>query len=562
MAEESSTPEWPASELVPGVEIAGYKIISVVTGGGWGRVYKAERKNGDQFAFKTIRPDLADDPTFRRRFQREQSALRKLRGHPNLLPASDWGGPREELLWLAVPWIDGPTLHGLLKDGPLAAERAANLIAQAAEGLEAVHAKFGYVHRDLHPGNMMVKGDDHLLVIDFGLAKPFDHASGSPLLPERGKWNSPEVLEGKKLTPAADIYSLGLVLAYLVTGMQPLGNAPVFPPGVEVPPELRSVIERATQRKPGKRFQSAQKMAEALRRVSQPPQEPPTDSVGQSVHRRLALGPVALAAIAVAAAVFLLVIVQGSGEGSDEVRVGAGGISLEVPAPWSTSTPVAADRKLGMRVLATGSSTAALIGFVPPDGLPARNPQNHPYEVALPAGKALRIEEVKSLRARRTYLFHAGGTYPALVCRGSAAAIKQVDRTCARLAATVELPQRSVSIPAPDPRLRRQAADGLHAYAAARREATHAIEAAETHAAAAAAAEGAAKAAAKAAGEVPAAELASIRRALEGASEAWESAAKAARRGSGFHHAGREVERAEKQIEKARRRLLSLGFRG
>lgn len=551
--------------LSPGMEIKGYKILSVIPGEGWGRVYKAERENGDLFAFKTIRPDLAEIPAYRERFRREQSALAKLREHPSLLPAHDWNKAEKGLLWLAVPWIDGPTLHGVLAEGPIPPQRAADLIAQAAEGVDAVHSKFGYVHRDLHPANLMVQAGDHLRVIDFGLARPFDHVSGSPLPRKQSIWASPEALHPGKLTAASDVYTLGLVLAYLVTDRTPQANSPVFPSGTELPEPLLEVIRRATSKRPRKRYQSAREMAEALRAIEWEMPRPAQEASPRARRepRRVRLSVVGLAGCAAAVGSFLLAfLLAGSGQGASDQAIAARGISVAVPATWKPSRATASDRGRGLSKGAAGGGATVLIGSTSAQGLPPRAPANDPREVALPAGRALRIDAVEDFDANRMFVFHVGSVYPILVCRGGPQlGTKKLNRICGRIAASVRLHGRSGAVPVPAAALRQQAAAGLHAYAAARRDGSQAIEAAQTRAAVAAAAEEVAAVAAKAANSVSAARLKHLRRALQEAAEAWERAAEAARAGAGFHAAGEGVKQAEQKIRAARIDLLRLGFR-
>ena len=216
-----------------------------------------------------------------------------------------------------------------------------------------------------------------------------------------------------------------------------------------------------------------------------------------------------------------------------------------------------------MELRAAGDgATVVLVGPIRPDRLPVRVPANRSREVALPAGRALRMTDVASFDAQRMYLFHIGDRYMALVCRPrQVGAAEDVRRTCSRLARSVKLPQPSRQFPSVSPRVRRQATKALQTYAAAREEGKKAIEQAGTHAAAAEAAANVASAATKAAKAISTKELVPLRGSLEGTAKSWTQAAEAAQAGAGFHEAGQEVEKAEKRIAAARQRLLDLGFR-
>jgi hypothetical protein len=574
MSEDSPTLP-PALMLSPGQRIGGYEIQEYLRDGGWGRLYAAVREtNRERFAFKTIRPDFAERLAFRKRFKEEQSALKRLNEHPNLRPATDWNSNGDEgLLWLAVPWIDGPTLHGLLSKGLLEPKRAAGLLAQAAEGLHAVHTRAKRVHRDLHPGNLMIESGDHLRVIDFGLAKRFEHSSGSPFQPHHGKWNSPEATKGSELTPQADIYSLGLVLAYALTGSEPDDNAPVFPDNVEVPADLRSVIERATRHDPEARFASAEAMAIALhaavrplapRPPATPPARRPSPPPAPAEARRTGVvtGLVLCAAAIAAVGAFLLADPLLGSDPPPNIHIHAAQASIEAPPPWTRARVPAADRRLGLEQAVHGPAGTVLIGHVARSQLPLPTRNHAAYDVALPAGKAVRLDDAKALDAWRVFAFHVGDRYLAIVCRqANGATTKSIDRACGQIASSAVLEQRPTAIPYPSASLRRRVARALHSYAAARRAATEQIEAAATHGAVASAATQAAQASWKASQLLGVAELRPLRKALGQAGGGWHDAAEAARKGKGYHEAGEEVKEAEQRIEERRRALVRLGYR-
>ena len=529
-----------------------YRIERHVKNGGWASVYKARRRsNKELYALKTIRPELAGDPEYQRLFEREQTALRQLQ-HPNLRPAVDWGQEEDGLMWLVMPWIDGVTLRDLVREGPLSPTQAADLFAQAAEGLHAVHTEEPrLVHRDLHPGNLMIENGSRMLVIDFGLAKRFEHSSGSPFMPRPGRWSSPEAVRGDDLTQRADIYSLGLLLAYAVTGAEPERNRPVLQRNFRVPRRLRAIIREATAPEERRRFQSAQKMAGSLREFQHQ---------AERERRMIALGgAVALAVVAVTASFFAAASLSGS-DSDQERRIAAGEASALVPESWRPVAASAGERQGGLRRGAEGEGTKVLLGMVSPQFAYRLSASPDVYEVSLPAGRALRVDRPEGIEADRLFLFRVGSSYPVLACQKNR---EQPPGTCAEIATTVEMPEASKLPQRPGRALRRQATRSLNRYAAARASVTEEIAVASDATAAAAAAAKAAAAASEAAKIARKPRLSSLRLAFAVTAKAWERAARMARRENraGFSRMGDRVKQAERSIARARAHLAKYGFR-
>lgn len=568
MRRDSPTP--PPDLLPLDREFEGYVIREYVTEGGWARLYRAERITSEKwFAFKTIRPYYSHDPEYRRLFKREQEILDSLDPpHQNICIALDWSRDDSDPLWLAVPWVDGRTLRALVGDGPLEPDRAARLIGEAADGLHSVHTApkgRGLVHSDLHPGNLMVDGNDRTRVIDFGLAKRFEHSSGSPFLPRKGSWNSPEALRGEELDPRADIYSLGLLLAFALTGAEPEQGSLSLPPNFALPARLRQVIERATDPDRGERYESAAEMAAALREWSRSaPRSAAAEAPdGGSGRRTVPRRSVFFAAALVAVVTFLLVaLVPGGEDSGGGLRVGTAEASMVLPEGWSPVPVAGADRKLGMFDAARGPGAVVLLGSMRRSQLPATAPGDSAYEVSLPAGRALRVDDPQLARASRMYALRVGADIVVLACRPLAGA-GAVDRACATAAAGLQLRHAPGAIRYPGPGLRREAKRALKRYATGRQQGATQIGAAETAAAAGLDAEaiaGAAAAAAKAAGSK---QLRPLRGALRAAARAWRRAAVAAGRedAAAYAAAGKAVRRAERRIRRARRHLVVFGYR-
>jgi serine/threonine protein kinase len=273
------------SELSPGAVVAGFHVESILGRGAMAEVYRARDEAGGRVvALKLLDNTLLHDERFRQRFLRESELATSL-DHPHIVPtlASGEDGGR---LYLALELIDGPDLRQLLRQGGrLEPERAVALVEQVADALDAAH-KAGLVHRDVKPGNILVRsedGQDHAYVCDFGLAR---HVSSvSSLTGDRGfvgtiDYVPPEQIEGGSIDARADVYSLGCVLYECLTGVRPFDRdselSVVFAHLNEPPPKLTDVrpelpaafdevIATALAKSPDERYSSAGELAAAAR---------------------------------------------------------------------------------------------------------------------------------------------------------------------------------------------------------------------------------------------------------------------------------------------------------
>ena len=257
-------------QLALGDAFAGYQIEGLAGRGGMGLVYRARQRRPERIvALKVILPELAADPQFRARFERESSAAAQIE-HPNVIPVYQVG-EEDGLLYLVMRFVNGIDLGALLqRDGPLAPDRAAQIIVQVADALDAAHAN-GIVHRDVKPGNILVSARDHVYLTDFGLTKHTAETHGmtaTGMFVGSVDYVAPEQIEGRSVDARADIYSLGCVLYETLSGTVPFPRdtevARIFahmsdrPPWLEtVPPALAEVIVRAMAKSPDDRFQSA-----------------------------------------------------------------------------------------------------------------------------------------------------------------------------------------------------------------------------------------------------------------------------------------------------------------
>jgi predicted Ser/Thr protein kinase len=258
-------------EFAPGDVFVDHRIEGLAGRGGMGVVYRATDIELERVvALKVITPALAEEEDFRRRFVAESKAAASIE-HPNVIPVY-YAGEREGVLYIVMRYVDGPDLRALVRaQGKLEPDRAAHIVAQVAAALDAAHAH-GLVHRDVKPANVLLGGDDHAYLTDFGLTKrAATTADGGAS--RGGGWVgtlgfvAPEQIRGERVDARTDVYALGCVLVYAITGNAPYVrdsdeatlwahlNAP--PPSDSVPPEFAGVISRALAKDPADRYPSA-----------------------------------------------------------------------------------------------------------------------------------------------------------------------------------------------------------------------------------------------------------------------------------------------------------------
>lgn len=225
-------------------EIGAYRLLGRLGAGGMGRVYLGRSTGGRTVAVKVVHPHFALDDEFRARFRREVEAARRVGGEWTA-PVLD-ADPDASVPWVATGYVAGPSLSQAVTDqGPLPADSVRVLGSGLARALTAVHA-LGLVHRDVKPSNVLLTLEGPRL-IDFGIARATDSTAsltstgvsvGSP------GYMSPEQILGRGVTGAADIFSLGAVLAYAATGTAPFpgdSSAALLYKVVHEEPELGSL---------------------------------------------------------------------------------------------------------------------------------------------------------------------------------------------------------------------------------------------------------------------------------------------------------------------------------
>jgi serine/threonine protein kinase len=245
-----------------------------------------------QSAIKVMGRGMSHDPEAISRFNREASNASRI-NHPNVCAVYDFGETEDGTIYLAMEFVEGRTLSSLLKEtGPLSIPRAAALLQQCADGLQAAH-ELGIVHRDLKPDNIMIvaqKGRETVKVVDFGIAKaagaePGQNVTKTGLVVGTPEYMSPEQLSGDKVDGRSDIYSLALVFYRMITDTLPfladtaqetmikrLTDEPIplaqARPDVTFPPALQPVMDKGLARWPQDRYATATEFAAEVNRVA------------------------------------------------------------------------------------------------------------------------------------------------------------------------------------------------------------------------------------------------------------------------------------------------------
>ena len=212
------------AELAIGSEFAGYRIEEVAARGGMGVVYRAvQLRLTRTVALKLVTPALARDASFRERFRREWMIAASI-DHPNVIPVYE-AGEEDGALFIAMRWVEGTDLRELIDRRRARACPCRPASSPRSRAPSMPPTSEDLIHRDVKPANILITGQDHVYLTDFGLTK---HASSISGLTRTGQWvgtvdyTAPEQIEGAPVTPRTDVYSLGCVLFEALTGRPPV----------------------------------------------------------------------------------------------------------------------------------------------------------------------------------------------------------------------------------------------------------------------------------------------------------------------------------------------------
>jgi len=259
-----------------------YELGQVLGRGGMAEVYLAhDTRLGRTVAVKTLRADLARDPSFQARFRREAQSAASL-NHPAIVAVYDTGEDYIDgvsIPYIVMEYVDGSTLRELLHSGrKLLPERAMEMTIGILQGLEYAHRN-GIVHRDIKPANVMLTRGGQVKVMDFGIARAMGDAgmtmTQTAAVIGTAQYLSPEQAKGEQVDARSDLYSTGCLLYELLTVRPPfVGDSPVAvayqhvreeaqPPSVfdpEITPEMDAIVLKALVKDPNYRYQSADEM--------------------------------------------------------------------------------------------------------------------------------------------------------------------------------------------------------------------------------------------------------------------------------------------------------------
>ncbi len=273
-----------------------YQLLEKLGSGGMADVFRARDLMLDRYvAIKVLRQDYSKNPDFQNNFRMEARSAANL-SHPNIVTVHDFGFA-DNLLFIVMEFIPGKDLKQLIRErGRFSVEAGIPLIIQACAGLGYAH-RAGIVHCDVKPHNMLVSTDGRLKVTDFGIARALatmapgektDVVWGSPL------YFAPEQARGESLSPASDVYSIGVVMYELLSGTPPFTAStpselarlhmsarpiPIREYIPEIPAALEEIIMKVLSKEPSARYRTADQLGRVLLKFGTLPDAPPAPVV-------------------------------------------------------------------------------------------------------------------------------------------------------------------------------------------------------------------------------------------------------------------------------------------
>ena len=282
----------PSQSLAAGSCVGRYTVMELIGSGGMGEVYRTRDASLDRdVAVKILRPGLAADAVQALRFQREARALAAL-NHPNICTIYEIG-EQDGLIFIAMEFLEGGSLRQRISRKPMALEAAVAIAVQMADALEAAHAA-GIVHRDIKPANIFVTSRGLVRLLDFGIARvmPLASATASAALTDRVthpgaamgtiEYMSPEQVRGQSVDYRTDLFSFGVVLYEMLTGVLPfrgethglifeaiLSRMPTPPRELNtaVPTSMEGIVLKALEKERDLRYQHASEIRADLMRL-------------------------------------------------------------------------------------------------------------------------------------------------------------------------------------------------------------------------------------------------------------------------------------------------------
>jgi len=395
-------------DLIGSVIADRYKISKLLGEGGMGRVYLAQHvRLPQQSAIKVLHPSMLQDSAAVQRFNREAANAAKIE-HDRVARVFDFGETSTGLVYIAMEYVPGRALREIQETQPrLSPVRAANLIYQVAEGLDAAH-RMSIVHRDLKPDNIMVitdeNGIDRAKVVDFGIAKAVDaNAAKGTQLTQAGsvigtpEFMSPEQVFGEQLDARSDVYALALVGFQMFAGELPFDSSTpersltarivsdprtlaAAAPDVEWPTALQDAFDRALAREPDARTASALDFADAVVAATEAWQ-------GVAVLRtRTPLSNPTLAAGAASISAQFAPQTVPTVEWTPDLGASTGGKKAAAPATAPTTSPTASKSSTVPPATNTAPTAAASTTSVLPPASTASAPVAKKPNVAIIAG--------------------------------------------------------------------------------------------------------------------------------------------------------------------------------